>query len=81
MEAAIAMNVDFSRTLVPAHDMIRPVLAVQQRGLVPFSQEDRPRGAIRFVGYGGAGERCIYGTAGRPIHESPDAGALLDIYV
>jgi hypothetical protein len=81
MELAQTMNVDFSRALVPAQDMVRPVVAVGQRGLVPFSHEDRPRGEIRFVGYGNAGEKCIYGNAGRPIHESPRAGALLDIYV
>lgn len=73
------VNVDNSRALIPVQAWIQPLHSLDQKRMIPYRGDDRPRGGMRFVGYK-TPEARSYGAGGQAIYDVRQ-GAVVDLYI
>jgi hypothetical protein len=75
------MNTDNVTALVPVRSMIEPVSALGRREIAHYRYRDRPRGGLRFLGYGPVRGDLVYGPSGRRTKGRVMSGGMVDVYV
>lgn len=75
------MNVEAVRSLVPVQDLIQPVTSTERNDVTGDRFNGRPRGGVRFMGYGFTASEPAYGPSGRAHGNRTLNGGIVDIYV
>jgi hypothetical protein len=74
------VKAEISTALIPVQLWDQTLKPIARSGMVPYRQDDHPRGEMRFLGYGEGADSNSYSRGGREA-TGPQQGMLVDLYI